>query len=99
MRISDWSSDVCSSDLVTLALGLVIAWGCHHRTLLSSTMALVSAAIACVLNDPLMFGFYGALVPASLLMVINKPAVFWLLPASLCLLIKDRKSTRLNSSH
>src|SRR3546814_5169978 len=27
MRISDWSSDVCSSDLVALALGLVRCFG------------------------------------------------------------------------
>jgi hypothetical protein len=31
--------------LVTLALGLVIAWGWQHRTLLSSAMALMAAAL------------------------------------------------------
>src|SRR3546814_8158484 len=29
MRISDWSSDVCSSDLITLK---ILTQACHHRT-------------------------------------------------------------------
>lgn len=78
--------------LLTLALGLVVAWGCHHRTLLSGAMALFAGAIASALDDPLMFGFYGVLVPASVLLVINRPAVLWLLPAGLCVLINTRSS-------
>jgi hypothetical protein len=78
--------------LVTLALGLVIAWGWQHRTLLSSAMALMAAAIAYVLDDPLMYGFYGALVPAAVLVAIKSPGVLWLLPAALCLLSNTRSS-------
>lgn len=70
--------------LVTLALGLVIAWGWQHRTLLSSAMALMAAAIAYVLDDPLMYGLYGALVPAAVLLAIKRPGALWLLPAVLC---------------
>jgi hypothetical protein len=62
--------------LVTLALGLVIAWGWQHRTLLSSAMALMAAAVAYVLDDPLMYGFYGALVPAAVLVAIKNPVFF-----------------------
>nr|WP_262924668.1 conjugal transfer protein TraX [Pseudomonas fluorescens] len=78
--------------LVTLALGLVIAWGWQHRTLLSIALAIMSAAIAYVLDDPLMYGFYGALVPAAALIAIKRPGVLWLLPAALCLLSNTRSS-------
>jgi len=80
--------------LVTLALGLVIAWGWQHRTLLSSAMALLAAAIAYVLDDPLMYGFYGALVPAAVLIAISytHPRAHGLLPAALCLLSNTRSS-------
>ena len=78
--------------LVTLALGLVIAWGWQHRTLLSSAMALMAAAVAYGLDDPLMYGFYGALVPAAGLVAIKNPGVLWLLPAALCLLSNTRSS-------
>ncbi|TPG77950.1 TraX family protein [Pseudomonas mandelii] len=78
--------------LVTLALGLVIAWGWQHRTLLSCAMALMSAAIAYVLDDPLMYGFCGALAPAAVLVAIKRPGVLWLLPAALCLWSNSRSS-------
>ncbi|WP_460160673.1 TraX family protein [Pseudomonas sp. S2_B10] len=78
--------------LVTLALGLLIAWGWQHRTLLSSATALMAVAIAYVMDDPLMYGFYGALVPAAVLVAIKKPGVLCLLPAALCLLINTRSS-------
>ncbi|KJZ64633.1 TraX family protein [Pseudomonas fluorescens] len=78
--------------LVTLALGLVIAWGWQYRTLLSGAMALIAAAVAYVLDDPLMYGFYGALVPAAVLLAIKRPSLLWLLPAVLCLLSNTRSS-------
>ncbi|MGS0738162.1 TraX family protein [Pseudomonas sp. GG8] len=78
--------------LVTLALGLVIAWGWQHRTLLSGAIALIAAEIAYVLDDPLMYGFYGALVPAAVLLAIKSPGVLWLLPAILCLMSNTRSS-------
>ncbi|MHC8290481.1 TraX family protein [Pseudomonas sp. XS1P51] len=72
--------------LVTLVLGLVIAWGWQHRTLLSGAVAVIATAIAYVLDDPLMYGVYGALVPSAILLAIKRPGVLWLLPAALCLL-------------
>jgi hypothetical protein len=78
--------------LVTLALGLVIAWGWQHRTQLSSVMGLMAAVIAYLLDDPLMYGFYGVLVPAAVLIAIKSPSVLWLLPAALCLLSNTRSS-------
>ncbi len=78
--------------LLTLALGLVIAWGWQHRTLLSGSMALIAAVVAYVLDDPLMYGLYGALVPAAVLLAIKSPGVLGLLPAALCLLSNTRSS-------
>ncbi len=87
------SSSETFNVLVTLAFGLVIAWGWQHRTLISGIMALMAAACAYVFKDPLMYGFYGALVPAAVLVAIKKPGVVWLLPAALCLLINTRSGT------
>ena len=78
--------------LVTLALGLLIAWGLQYRTLLSGATALMAAAVAYVLDDPLMYGFYGALLPSAVLLAIKSPGVLWLLPAALCLLSNTRSS-------
>lgn len=78
--------------LPTLALGLVIAWGVQHRTLLSIVMASVAAGLAYVLDDPLMYGVYGALVPTALLLAIKCQGILWLLPAVLCMLINTRSS-------
>ncbi|MDP0977962.1 hypothetical protein, partial [Klebsiella pneumoniae] len=50
------------------------------------------AAIAYVLDDPLMYGLYGALVPAAVLLAIKRPGALWLLPAVLCLLSNTRSS-------
>ena len=55
-------------------------------------MALMAAAVAYGLDDPLMYGFYGALVPAAGLVAIKNPGVLWLLPAALCLLSNTRSS-------
>ncbi|WP_233903651.1 hypothetical protein [Pseudomonas ogarae] len=55
-------------------------------------MAFLAGAIASAQDDPLMFGFYGVLVPASVLLVINRPTVLWLLPAGLSVLINTRSS-------
>ncbi|WP_137889207.1 TraX family protein [Pseudomonas sp. 2FE] len=73
--------------LATLAFGLVIAWGAHHRTSLSSAMAVAAGGLAYMLNDSLMYGFIGTLIPAALLTATKRPGVLWLLPAALCLLI------------
>jgi hypothetical protein len=78
--------------LVTLALGLVIAWGWQHRTFLSGSLALIAATIAYVLDDPLMYGFYGALAPAAVLLALKMPGVLGLLPAVLCLLSNARSN-------
>ncbi|MDN5539792.1 TraX family protein, partial [Comamonas sp.] len=38
----------------------------------------------------LMYGVFGALLPAALLLAIQRPGLVWLLPASLCVLANSR---------
>ncbi|MCF4986948.1 MULTISPECIES: TraX family protein [Pseudomonas syringae group] len=75
----------------TLTLGLVIAWGVHHRCLSSGFLAIVGLAAAILLHTPLMYGFWGCLIPAATLIAIQKKAgLFWLLPAVLCVVVNTR---------
>lgn len=78
--------------LVTLTLGLLVTWGIHHRTWLAGALAITAGALAYLLNDTLMYGFYGVLVPATVLIAIKWPGILWLLPALLCVLINTRSS-------
>lgn len=78
--------------LVTLTLGLLVTWGTHHRTWLAGALAITAGALAYLLNDTLMYGFYGVLVPATVLIAIKRPGILWLLPALLCVLINTRSS-------
>lgn len=91
--LSEWPYQLYSSNedsfnvLPTLALGLVIAWGAHHKTRLSGGMAIAAAVLAYFLNAALMYGFIGALIPAALLIAIQRPGILWLVPAALCLVV------------
>src|SRR3546814_4983579 len=96
MRISDWSSDVCSSDLVVRPLAVLVStlggklsW--RERTLIAwiaprgIVAASVSALFALKLEER---GIADAqvLVTLTFLIIISTVLI-------------DRKSTRLNSSH
>lgn len=76
--------------LVTLALGLLVAWGAHHRSVESLAMAAAAAALAGLLNEPLMYGFFGVLLPSALLLAIKRPALFAFVPVALCVIINTR---------
>ncbi|PSS57312.1 TraX family protein [Pseudomonas sp. BBP2017] len=78
--------------LVTLTFGLLITWGIHHRTWLAGATAITAGVLAYLLDDTLMYGFYGVLVPAAVLIAIKRPGILWLLPALLCVLINTRSS-------
>lgn len=78
--------------MFTLLLGLVIAWGVHYRSVLAACMATGAAAIAAWMNEPLMYGFLGCLLPAALLLAIKRPGPVWVLPALLCVAINTRDS-------
>lgn len=76
--------------LVTLALGLMVAWGVQHRTLESLLVAGAAMVAGYVLSEPLMYGFYGVLVPAALVLAIKRPERFLVIPVALCVLINTR---------
>src|SRR3546814_4447212 len=106
MRISDWSSDVCSSDLLvnagvpgptvsgTLnnAPGTVSFTSTEDLIGLANGQARVGAADL-VLNNPLTFTYNDGLISA---LEFNIDA---LTNGNVFFSFRDRKSTRLNSSH
>src|SRR3546814_6125359 len=97
MRISDWSSDVCSSDLLAMEAGEAgadyVAFGAFYPTTTKDSMHR---------PDPAILGWWstlfeipcvaiGGITPANARPLIDAGADF--------LAVSDRKSTRLNSSH
>src|SRR3546814_1000865 len=109
MRISDWSSDVCSSDLHAISMPHVPA------ELTASTRAMTAALVACGIDPDCSTLFNQARVPAhaELQWLLNGTArMGWLnrmtqwkdkagknRESASAALFTDRKSTRLNSSH
>ena len=74
----------------TLMLGLIVAWGVHHRTHESLLATGVTLLLALAIQRHLMFGFFGVLLPACFLAALYRPGVSWLLPAVACLLANSR---------
>lgn len=72
--------------LPTLALGLVVAWAVHHRTTSSIVLTVLALAVSLSLERWIMYGVFGVMLPAALLMAIGRPRLIWLLPSALCLL-------------
>src|SRR3546814_2797520 len=101
MRISDWSSDVCSSDLLTRT-GEVLSRLTTDTTLLQTV---VGSSISIAIRNFLL------LIGGTVLLVITSAKltalVFLVVPMVLLPILTygrrvrrlDRKSTRLNSSH
>lgn len=76
--------------LVTLALGLLVAWAVQHRSFESLLLAGVAILAAYVMKEPLMYGFWGVFVPAALVLAIRRPELFALLPVALCVAMNSR---------
>lgn len=74
----------------SLMLGLLIAWGAHHRGRDGFVLTLIGTSVAMLMQEHLMYGVFGALLPAALLLAIRRPGLAWLLPAALCLLANSR---------
>jgi len=70
----------------TLMLGLLLAWGLHHRDRPSLCLALATLMIATVLHSRLMYGAFGVLLPAALLFDLQRSWGWWLLPAAMAAL-------------
>src|SRR3546814_4411992 len=97
MRISDWSSDVCSSDLVAVRMAIGRRTGlecqqskaggakfevCSHASGFLTALALLLLTFPKAAERPSMRKLLGAVAAAAILSAA-----------------RDRKSTRLNSSH
>lgn len=74
----------------TLLIGLLIAWGVHHQGRHGLLLGLLSLTLAAAMHERLMYGVFGALVPAALVISIQRPGPAWLLPALLCVLANSR---------
>lgn len=72
--------------LPTLLLGLLVAWGVHHRTASSIVLAVLALVVTIALERGVMYGLLGVLLPSALLMAIGRPRPVWMLPAVLFLL-------------
>jgi hypothetical protein len=85
------SSDSSTLNVMpSLMLGLLIAWGAHHRGRDGFILALAGVTVTVLIQERLMYGIFGALLPAALLLAIQRPGPVWLLPAVLCLLANSR---------
>ncbi|QAY91176.1 TraX family protein [Pseudomonas sp. ACM7] len=71
--------------LPTLVLGLLVARGWQHKTLQLRLLAVGALTLAALFPERLMFGFFGVLLPLTLLLVIKRPWYFSLLPGLVCL--------------
>lgn len=71
--------------LPTLILGLLVALGWQNRMLASRLLAAGALLLAALFPERLMFGFFGVLLPLTMLWVINRPWYFSLLPGLVCL--------------
>src|SRR3546814_4657775 len=105
MRISDWSSDVCSSDLLNALAGLTITIDCdvlqadggtRTAAITGGYVALVDALTAMKKSGKLKKNpLFGQIAAVSVGIHNGKPV----LDLDYSEDSRDRKSTRLNSSH
>ncbi|HHG4437083.1 TPA: TraX family protein [Pseudomonas aeruginosa] len=77
------------SVMPTLMLGLLVAWGVHHRDRGSLLLAATSLVIAALLQQQLMYGLLGVALPASFLLALRS-LHWWWLPAALAVLANGR---------
>src|SRR3546814_1683088 len=102
MRISDWSSDVCSSDLRPLDFAAVT----DHSDFLGDWRLLCQVDGALPIGINAACNVVGTYLRNNVTTIVNgdQPAAFTLLtaafaPLPIVMSIPDRQSTRLNSSH
>src|SRR3546814_8223809 len=99
MRISDWSSDVCSSDLPSAcpgcdAEGTLAACGPGVERLAEEARVLFPQARQAMMTSDTLTGPESA---AALVRAVQARSIDLLIGTQI--VAKDRKSTRLNSSH
>src|SRR3546814_1866345 len=105
MRISDWSSDVCSSDLVANSFTQFVPGHVHLKDLGQLVIEEIEKAggvgkefNTIAVDDGIAMGHYGMLYSLPSRDIIAD-SVEYMCNAHTADALVDRKSTRLNSSH
>src|SRR3546814_5396936 len=96
MRISDWSSDVCSSDLFGDAGGRLVYTKLYEAFFVQVKIAVFGAFC---LSFPIIANQLWAFVAPGLYAKQKKALLPFLIATPFLFAMGDRKSTRLNSSH
>ncbi|WP_331281602.1 TraX family protein [Pseudomonas viridiflava] len=77
----------------SLTLGLLVALGLYQRIALGLGLALATLVVAFILEQDLMYGVYGVLLPTAFVLAIKRPALpaLALIPAVTCVLLNSRQ--------
>ncbi|MGH8383854.1 TraX family protein [Pseudomonas sp.] len=68
------------SIMPTLTLGLLLAWGVHHRTQGMKWVGLAVLLVSLLATDVLMYGWLGVLLPSAFLLALRGGWGTWLVP-------------------
>lgn len=74
----------------SLILGLIIALGWHHKTRISIFWSLSAIGLTYICNASFMYGIWGVLLPAAIIIALRGSLFLWILPAILSLLANGR---------
>lgn len=89
--ISEWPYRLLVSNaeslnvMPTLVLGLLIANAAQRSDIQARWLGVGALAVAVLAHEWLMFGAFGALLPAAFLLALRGPRALWLLPMVCCL--------------
>ncbi|MNJ19957.1 TraX protein [compost metagenome] len=84
--LSEWPYHVLDvgtrtfSIMPTLTLGLLLAWGVHHRTRRMRLLALGTLLVSLLASDVLMYGWPGVALPSAFLLALRGGRGTWLVP-------------------
>ncbi|MGA4815840.1 TraX family protein [Pseudomonas aeruginosa] len=67
----------------TLMLGLIVAWASITAIVRGLVLGLFTLTVSIVLHDRLMYGAFGVLLPATMVLAVQRPWITWLLTCSL----------------
>jgi len=74
----------------TLMLGLIVAWSVHHSDRTGLLLGLFTLTVSIALHDRLMYGAFGVLLPATMVLAVQRPGITWLIPAIFSVLANSR---------
>ncbi|HEJ9827527.1 TPA: TraX family protein [Pseudomonas aeruginosa] len=84
------TSTTTMSIMPTLAFGLLVAWGAHHRSRDAYVIALVTLGLSAFLHEHIMYGVAGVLLPAGFVIALQAKRFWYLLPALLAVAANTR---------